>query len=93
MASFHRVLSFHDGPNKYLVGLKKGSKVYVEAGFEIREPEPGADATTPQGQRQIFLRHGLSQIYALDTGIDISGTLESIRVLNRPKPTESVDEE
>jgi len=57
VASYHRVLSFHENPNKYLLTLKKGSKVYVEAGFEIREPEPGADISTPQGQRQIFLRH------------------------------------
>ncbi|KAF8204862.1 hypothetical protein BJ912DRAFT_939561 [Pholiota molesta] len=27
------------------------------AGFEMREPEPGADPSTPFGQRQIFLRH------------------------------------
>lgn len=60
VASYHRILSFHENPNKYLISLKKGSKVYVEAGFEIREPEPGADASTPQGQRQIFLRHGPS---------------------------------
>jgi hypothetical protein len=38
--------------------LKKGSKVYAEAAFELREPEAGADPNTPQGQRQIFLRHG-----------------------------------
>jgi hypothetical protein len=38
--------------------LKKGTKVYAEAAFELREPEVGADANTPHGQRQIFLRHG-----------------------------------
>ncbi|RDB20522.1 Single-stranded DNA-binding protein rim1, mitochondrial [Hypsizygus marmoreus] len=56
-ATFHRVLSFQEHSNRYLQTLKKGSKVYVEAGFELREPEMGADPTTPQGQRQIFLRH------------------------------------
>ncbi|KAG5644566.1 hypothetical protein DXG03_008140 [Asterophora parasitica] len=56
-STFHRVLSFQEGSNRYLQTLKKGSKVYVEANFELREPEPGADPSTPQGQRQIFLKH------------------------------------
>ncbi|PPR03871.1 hypothetical protein CVT26_000869 [Gymnopilus dilepis] len=56
-ATFHRVLSFNENANKYLRTLKKGSKVYVETNFELREPDPDADPTTPQGQRQIFLRH------------------------------------
>jgi len=56
-STFHRILSFHEGSNKYLSTLKKGSKVYVETAFEIREAEPEADPSTPQGQRQIFLRH------------------------------------
>ncbi|KAH6915184.1 hypothetical protein BKA70DRAFT_568618 [Coprinopsis sp. MPI-PUGE-AT-0042] len=56
-ATYHRVLSFSEGPSKYLKNLKKGSKVYVEANYELREPEAGADPTTAQGQRQIFLRH------------------------------------
>ncbi|KAJ7047676.1 hypothetical protein C8F04DRAFT_1172205 [Mycena alexandri] len=55
--TWHRVLSFLPGSNKYLTTLKPGSKVFVEAAYEIREPEAGADASTPQGQRQIFLRH------------------------------------
>ncbi|KAJ7179426.1 hypothetical protein C8R46DRAFT_1211988 [Mycena filopes] len=55
--TWHRVLSFLPGSNKYLQTLKAGSKVFVEAAYEIREPEPDADASTPQGQRQIFLRH------------------------------------
>lgn len=57
-ATYHRVLSFSEGPSKYLKNLKKGSKVYVEANYELREPEAGADPSTAQGQRQIFLRHG-----------------------------------
>ncbi|KAF8901629.1 hypothetical protein CPB84DRAFT_1729485 [Gymnopilus junonius] len=56
-STFHRVLSFNEFPNKYLRTLKKGSRVYVETSFELREPEPEADPSTPQGQRQIFLRH------------------------------------
>lgn len=57
-ATFHKILSFQDGTNRYLRTLKKGSKVFVEANFELREPEAGADPATPQGQRQILLRHG-----------------------------------
>ncbi|KAJ7228961.1 single-strand binding protein family-domain-containing protein [Mycena pura] len=60
--TWHRVLSFLPGSNTYLQTLKPGSKVYVEAAYEIREPEDGADSSTPQGQRQIFLRHGASMI-------------------------------
>ncbi|KAF8665714.1 hypothetical protein AX16_000164 [Volvariella volvacea WC 439] len=55
--TWHRILSFQEPANRYLQTLQKGSKVYVEAAFELREPEPGADPSTPQGQRQIFLRH------------------------------------
>ncbi|KAJ6627521.1 hypothetical protein B0H10DRAFT_2210436 [Mycena sp. CBHHK59/15] len=57
VTTWHRVLSFLPGSNKYLQTLKAGSKVYVEAAYEIREPEDGADPSTAQGQRQIFLKH------------------------------------
>ncbi|CAK5276058.1 unnamed protein product [Mycena citricolor] len=60
--TWHRVFSFSPGSNKYLQTLKGGSKVYVEAAFEIREPESGADPSTAQGQRQIFLRHENIQV-------------------------------
>ncbi|PFH52607.1 hypothetical protein AMATHDRAFT_139648, partial [Amanita thiersii Skay4041] len=56
-STFHRVISFNEHNNRYLQTLNKGTKVYVEANFELREPEAGADPSTPQGQRQIFLRH------------------------------------
>ncbi|KDR83449.1 hypothetical protein GALMADRAFT_219276 [Galerina marginata CBS 339.88] len=56
-STFHRIISFNEGSNNYLRTLKKGSKVYVETTFELKEPEAGADASSPQGQRQIFLRH------------------------------------
>ncbi|KAJ6516208.1 hypothetical protein C8R45DRAFT_856074 [Mycena sanguinolenta] len=55
--TWHRIMSFLPGSNKYLQTLKAGTKVYVEAAYEIREPDPEADPSTPQGQRQIFLRH------------------------------------
>lgn len=55
--TFHKILCFSESPIKYLSTLKKGTRVYVEANFELREPDAGADPTTPQGQRQIFLRH------------------------------------
>ncbi|KAG7097237.1 hypothetical protein E1B28_004608 [Marasmius oreades] len=55
--SWHRVLSFGETSNTYLKKLKKGSLVYVEANYELREPEPEADPSSPMGQRQIFLRH------------------------------------
>ncbi|TFY72073.1 hypothetical protein EVG20_g921 [Dentipellis fragilis] len=55
--TWHHILSFNPGANNYLRTLSKGSQVYVEANFELREPDPTADPSTPQGQRQIFLRH------------------------------------
>ncbi|KAF7800113.1 hypothetical protein EIP86_011358 [Pleurotus ostreatoroseus] len=56
--TWHTILSFGPSSNNYLRNLRKGSQVYVEANYELREPDPSADPDTPQGQRQIFLRHG-----------------------------------
>ncbi|KIM83839.1 hypothetical protein PILCRDRAFT_782089 [Piloderma croceum F 1598] len=61
--TWHHILSFNPSANNYLRNLTKGSHVYVEANFELREPEPRADPDSPQGQRQIFLRHGDYQVY------------------------------
>jgi len=55
--TWHHVLSFHAGPNNFIRNLQKGSLVYVEANMEVREPDLAADPSSPQGQRQIFLRH------------------------------------
>ncbi|TEB35392.1 hypothetical protein FA13DRAFT_1811110 [Coprinellus micaceus] len=55
-STFHRVLSFNEASNRYLQTLKKGTKVMVEADYQVREPEPGADPTSARGQRQIFLK-------------------------------------
>ncbi|CAL1701561.1 unnamed protein product [Somion occarium] len=56
-STWHTILSFNPSSNNYLRTLHKGSQVYVEANYELREPDPTADPDTPQGQRQIFLRH------------------------------------
>jgi hypothetical protein len=56
--TFHRVLCFDSHQLDYLCRLKKGSRVYVQVDYNIKEPEQGADPTTPQGQRHIFLTHG-----------------------------------
>jgi hypothetical protein len=61
--TWHHILSFNPSSNSYLRNLTKGSHVYVEANFELREPEPTANPESPQGQRQIFLRHGDYQVY------------------------------
>ncbi|KAJ7781568.1 hypothetical protein B0H16DRAFT_1710764 [Mycena metata] len=74
--NWHRVLSFLPGSNKYLTTLKAGSKVYVEATYELREPEEGADASTPQGQRQIFLRHENIVVLAPPRNKESSGDSE-----------------
>ncbi|OCH95956.1 nucleic acid-binding protein [Obba rivulosa] len=56
-STFHNVFSFNPSSYTYLRSVPKGSLVYVEAGFELREPDPNAEPSSPQGQRQIFLRH------------------------------------
>ncbi|KAI0773968.1 hypothetical protein C8Q74DRAFT_1267625 [Fomes fomentarius] len=55
--TWHHVFSFNPGSNNYLRTLKRGSLVYAEANFELRQPDPSADSDSPEGQRQIFLRH------------------------------------
>ena len=60
--TWHHVFSFNPGANNYLRTLQKGSHVYVEANYELREADPTADPDSPAGQRQIFLRHGTSPI-------------------------------
>ncbi|CDO74288.1 hypothetical protein BN946_scf184663.g9 [Trametes cinnabarina] len=55
--TWHHVLSFNPASNNYLRTLKRGSLVYAEANFELRQPDPNADPDTPEGQRQLFLRH------------------------------------
>lgn len=61
--TWHNVLSFSPGANTYLRNLKKGSHVYVEAKYELREPDPEAPPDTPQGRRQIFLKHGTQSMH------------------------------
>ncbi|KAJ7638538.1 hypothetical protein FB45DRAFT_903180 [Roridomyces roridus] len=74
--TWHRVLSFLPGSNKYLQTLKAGSKVYVEAGYEIREPESGSDPSTPEGQRQIFLRHESIRVISPPRAKEVAGDEE-----------------
>ncbi|KAI0761727.1 hypothetical protein BC629DRAFT_1545316, partial [Irpex lacteus] len=56
-ATWHTILSFNAGSNNYLQTIPTGSHVYVEANYELREPDANADPDSPAGQRQIFLRH------------------------------------
>jgi hypothetical protein len=65
--TWHRIVSFSEYSNRQLMNLKKGQLVYVEAGFDIREPEAEADPSTPQGQRQIFLTHSKSCLLGIMT--------------------------
>ncbi|KAI0254207.1 single-strand binding protein family-domain-containing protein [Lactifluus subvellereus] len=55
--TWHHIFSFNPAANNFLRNLQKGTHVYVEANFELREPDPTADPNSPYGQRQIFLRH------------------------------------
>jgi len=55
--SWHHVLSFNPGANEFLRTIPKGTNVYVEANYELREPDTAAEPNSPQAQRQIFLRH------------------------------------
>jgi len=55
--TWHHVVSFNPAQNAYLRTITKGSKVYVEANYELRDADPTADPSSPHAQRQIFLRH------------------------------------
>lgn len=55
--TWHKIFSFNESPNQYLRTLRKGCRVYVEATYDVREPEPNADPKSFQSQRQILLRH------------------------------------
>ncbi|KAG8218345.1 hypothetical protein J3R82DRAFT_3963 [Butyriboletus roseoflavus] len=55
--TWHHIVSFNPTQNNYLRTLNKGSRVYVEANYELRDPDANADPSSPSGQRQIFLRH------------------------------------
>jgi hypothetical protein len=61
--TWHTIFSFNPGPNTFLRTIPKGAHVYVEAGFELREADPDAEAGTPNAQRQIFLKHGTYPLY------------------------------
>jgi hypothetical protein len=92
--SWHHVVSFNPTSNNYLRNLQKGSHVYVEANYELREADPAADPNTPQGQRQILIRHGVyGVLYSLCEGLMY--LLETIRLLRGPsaQPTEENSEE
>jgi len=56
--TWHRILSFNQNANNYLRNLTRGSRVYVEANLEVREPTPDATPGSAQSVRQVFLRHG-----------------------------------
>lgn len=83
--SWHNIISFSPAQNNYLKTLNKGSQVYVEANFELREPEATADPSASAGQRQIFLRHGMVPLNFLSF---IQRLSETIRVL-RPAPSQN----
>ena len=51
----------------FLRTIPKGAQVYVEAGYELRDGDPDAEAGSPNAQRQIFLRHGECPWYFSDT--------------------------
>jgi len=55
--SWHTIFSFSPTSNTFLRTIPKGAHVYVEAGYELRDADPDAEAGSPNAQRQIFLRH------------------------------------
>jgi len=69
--TWHQIFSFNPGSNAYLSKLTKGSHVYVEANYELREPEAGAEPGSPQGQRQIFLRHETIRVLKANQPIEV----------------------
>ncbi|KAH9927123.1 uncharacterized protein BXZ73DRAFT_102711 [Epithele typhae] len=54
---WHRIVAFNSTAKEYLTTVKKGSLVFVEADYDVRQPDPEASPDTPEGQRMILLRH------------------------------------
>lgn len=80
--TWHHIVSFSPTQNNYLKSLTKGSRVYVEANYELRDPDPNADPSSPSGQRQIFLRHGA--LLLSRRWLSLTHFAEAIRVLSTP---------
>jgi hypothetical protein len=92
--TWHHILSFSPGINVYLKKLEKGARVFVEANYELREPDFSADPSTPQGQRQIYLRHGIDNPQNIALLILTVFFLETIRVIgSRPNKDSRAPEE
>ncbi|KAF9651278.1 hypothetical protein BDM02DRAFT_3091566, partial [Thelephora ganbajun] len=72
--SWHTIFSFNSLSNTFLRTIPKGAHVYVEAGYELRDADPDAEAGSPTAQRQIFLRH--ENIRVLKYPIDHRGDEE-----------------
>ncbi|KZV72102.1 nucleic acid-binding protein [Peniophora sp. CONT] len=53
--TWHNVYSFNDGPNAFLRTLSRGTHVYVEAAYELREQDTGVEGAPKN--KQVFLRH------------------------------------
>ena len=91
--SWHSVLSFNPGANNYLKTLKKGSQVYVEAHYQLKDADPSADPDSPAAQKQIFLRHSkyfyCSLLFPFTNYYCAS---DMIKVLSRPRVAESSEE-
>lgn len=90
-ATWHTILSFRESANAYLTTIQKGSQVYVEAAYELREPDRNAEPDSPAAQRQIFLRHGM-YLWSLSVSI-LMASSEAIKVLSRPKSSTSAESE
>jgi len=54
--SWHRIVSFIPSSMNYLRTLEKGSLVFVEANYEVREPNRDAEPGAIDAQRTVFLR-------------------------------------
>ncbi|KAF7301551.1 Single-stranded DNA-binding protein [Mycena indigotica] len=86
--TWHRIHSFSHGTNTYLQTLKQGSKVYVEAHYEIREPDPNADPSTPAGPTP-NLPPPWSVSPILPQPNDCECSPDTIRVIAPPRPRET----
>lgn len=66
----------------------------MEANFEVRQPDANADPASPEGQRQIFLRHGTQLHAPSKRSWRLIPVAENLRVLRQPpSQREESDEE
>ncbi|KDQ14774.1 hypothetical protein BOTBODRAFT_187771 [Botryobasidium botryosum FD-172 SS1] len=63
--NWHRVLCFVPSMHERLLNLTKGTRVFVEASLDVREPVADAEPGSFDAQRHVMLRHDFLRVIGL----------------------------